>query len=126
MNPQHKQQAMQQVKVLQQQLLQKFPVYFQRLKQFQLYQKQKQLQQQRAGVAAGTIGDGGGANMNNQFNNNLLQPQHQTQQQHFTNLLTQGVAPPMANPQPVNAVSSAQSSALEPKKKRVYKKKAAK
>lgn len=47
LNPQQQQQAMQQAKLIQQQLLQKFPVYFQRLRQFQLLQQQRQKQQQQ-------------------------------------------------------------------------------
>lgn len=49
LNPQQQQQALQQAKLIQQQLVQKFPVYFQRLRQFQLIQQQRQqkLQQQQ-------------------------------------------------------------------------------
>ncbi|KAI5969154.1 SPT20 [Candida margitis] len=122
LTPQHKQQAMQQVKVLQQQLLQKFPVYFQRLKQFQLYQKQKQLQQQRASATGGS----GSPNLNGQYSNNMMQSQQSAQQQHFANQLSQGAVPSIANPQPLNSGVTAQPAVAEPKKKRVYKKKAAK
>jgi len=126
LSPQQKQQAMQQVKILQQQLLQKFPVYFQRLKQFQLYQKQKQLQQQQQQQQQQqrAIASGGGIpNLHGQFDSNLMQPQ----QQHFANPLPQGVPSPNVNSQPLNASTTpAQSSATEPKKKRVYKRKVAK
>ncbi|CUM56997.1 uncharacterized protein AC631_04122 [Debaryomyces fabryi] len=44
---QQQQQAIQQAKLIQQQLLQKFPVYFQRLRQFQLLQQQRRQQQQQ-------------------------------------------------------------------------------
>jgi transcription factor SPT20 len=47
LNPQQKQQALQQYKAIQQQLVQKFPVYFQRLKQFQILQQQRRQQQQQ-------------------------------------------------------------------------------
>ncbi|ODV76958.1 uncharacterized protein CANTADRAFT_56737 [Suhomyces tanzawaensis NRRL Y-17324] len=42
LTPQQQQQALQQAKLIQQQLVQKFPVYFQRLRQFQLIQQQRQ------------------------------------------------------------------------------------
>ncbi|KAG5421911.1 SPT20 [Candida metapsilosis] len=130
LTPQHKQQAMQQVKILQQQLLQKFPVYFQRLKQFQLYQKQKQLQQQQQRQAAGVanIGGSGSPNLNGQFNNNMMQqPQQQLRQQQYLNQLPQGMTPLMPDAQPMNAVATpTQPGAPEPKKKRVYRKKTAK
>lgn len=47
LTPQQQQQAMQQAKHIQQQLLQRFPTYFQRLRQFQLVQQQRRQAIQR-------------------------------------------------------------------------------
>lgn len=47
LTPQQQQQAMQQAKHIQQQLLQRFPTYFQRLRQFQLLQQQRRQAMQR-------------------------------------------------------------------------------
>lgn len=47
LTPQQQQQAIQQAKHIQQQLLQKFPTYFQRLRQFQLLQQQRRQAMQR-------------------------------------------------------------------------------
>ncbi|KAK6463336.1 Spt20 family-domain-containing protein [Scheffersomyces coipomensis] len=57
LTPQQRAQAIQQMKNLQQQMLQKFPVYFERLRQFQLIQqqrqqKQKQMQEKQMQAAA--------------------------------------------------------------------------
>lgn len=51
LTPHQKQQAHQQAKLVQQQLLQKFPVYFQRLRQFQLIQQQRQQRQAMSGIS---------------------------------------------------------------------------
>jgi transcription factor SPT20 len=48
LTPEQQQQAIQQAKVLQHQLIQKFPVYFQRLRQFQMAQQQQRAQLQGA------------------------------------------------------------------------------
>lgn len=47
LTPQQQQQAIQQAKHIQQQLLQKFPTYFQRLRQFQILQQQRRQAMQR-------------------------------------------------------------------------------
>lgn len=47
LTPQQQQQAMQQAKTIQQQLLQRFPTYFQRLRQFQMVQQQRRQAMQR-------------------------------------------------------------------------------
>ena len=60
LNPQQQQQALQQAKLIQQQLLQTFPAYFQRLRQLQIIQQrqkqQQQLQQQQQQRPNGPMG----------------------------------------------------------------------
>lgn len=65
LTPQQQQQAMQQAKLIQQQLLQRFPVYFQRMRQFQLIQQQRRQQAQRQ-MAANS--NGNNSNQSAQFN----------------------------------------------------------
>lgn len=74
LTPQQQQQAIQQAKLIQQQLLQRFPAYFQRLRQFQVLQQQRrqaaatQLRQQQQGnpaVAAAQAAVNGQGQYNN-------------------------------------------------------------
>ncbi|KAI5960416.1 SPT20 [Candida pseudojiufengensis] len=134
LSAQHKQQALQQVKVLQQQLLNKFPTYFQRLKQFQMFQqKQKQLQQQKQQQQQqqqqqqGINGQQQQPMMQNGNTNGHIPIPQQQQQLHQNQQFNNQVPPsidqnlqqqqqqqqPPPQPQP------------EPKKKRTYKKKTA-
>lgn len=65
LTPQQQQQAMQQAKLIQQQLLQRFPVYFQRMRQLQMIQQQRRQQAQRQ---MGVVGNSAGNNQTGQFN----------------------------------------------------------
>ncbi|KAK6454077.1 uncharacterized protein RJT20DRAFT_137550 [Scheffersomyces xylosifermentans] len=75
LTPQQQQQALQQAKLISQQLQQKFPVYFQSLRQFQLIQqqkqqKQKQLQErQMQAAAAASSSSTSGQQFNQQHSN---------------------------------------------------------
>ncbi|KAI5953451.1 SPT20 [Candida jiufengensis] len=122
LSAQHKQQALQQVKVLQQQLLSKFPIYFQRLKQFQIFQqKQKQLQQQKLQQQQQQqqqqSGGMNGQAQSSMMHNNMSNGSMNIPPQQFPNQLNNSV-PPVAQAPP-------QQQQVEPKKKRAYKKKTA-
>lgn len=54
LNPQQQQQALQQAKLIQQQLFQKYPVFFRSLKQFQIIQQQRQQGQVKQQTANGS------------------------------------------------------------------------
>ncbi|KAK6198771.1 Spt20 family-domain-containing protein [Scheffersomyces amazonensis] len=117
LTPQQRQQAIQQTKLIHQQMLQKFPVYFERLREFQLIQqqrqqKQKQLEQKQMQAAASK--------------SQQLPLQQQQQQQQMTQLPQQ-----QFSQQHINIAGKTipgNSNIAEPpksaeKKKRTYKKK---
>lgn len=103
LTPQQKQQAIQQAKNLQQQLFQRFPLYFQRMKQLQLIHQKRRLQQQQQ---ASNAANSSGSNQNSTLN----QASPQTQQ------FNQASPSTTEQPKPV-------ASSPEVKKKRTYQKK---